>query len=178
MSSKENQRSPLTAAHEFSKHRSLVVESGRLAERQSLGRQFADLADELVMSYGVPDAAFPEIIRTPRVMFETPGGGVVVSVVGETVPEGPYNEFVKLRLVTNYGAFREPFLTLEEPIKPSTVEVSFNEKSHQLLDSEFDLPRTKKLRKAVNVLQMLTEYFNSGQESALIHTIEPQEPAA
>lgn len=173
MAGKEGPRGPLTAAHEFSKHK-FVVEDRRLAERQELGEHFADLAGELLTMHGISDEEHPNIYSTPEVMFETGRGNVIVSVVG-TINPNNNEEYFKLRLDTRYGEFKDPFLPPDKPPKPTFVEVQFSEETGKMLNSEFDLPKTKRLRKAINILDVLTDYFNNGGNSAVIHYVNPQE---
>lgn len=151
---KEVARGPLVAAFEHSKA-TLSGSLNRAGERKALAENFDTLARNLLDNWGARYQDQPDRVVTPEVTIETGRGDVILCVLGSRDAEG---QFTRVSLESRYGEFKLPFIAPKKPLKPSSVKVQYDE-SGQLLTWKEDLPRIKKLRKAIGVLEFLTDHY-------------------
>lgn len=152
-------RSPLGAAYEHAGYEINGV-IRKEAERIALGRRFGDLAKDLLSTWGTPNFHFPREVLTPEVEMITGRGDVFLQVKGTKDPSG---DLVTASLELRYGKWEAPFIEPEKPIRPISVSVSYGS-SGDILPANYALPKTRKLKKGIGVLEYLKERYVRDRE--------------
>lgn len=160
---KEGPKGPLGAAYEHSKY-DIGVSFRRNRERRILVERFETAARDMLRVWGAPSESDPNQILTPEATIVTGRGDVILHVFGEKDNETGF--FKRVSLEARYGEFELPFVPPEKPIKPSSVGVDYDS-TGELKTSRYDLSKSKKLRKAIDVLLVLEDSYVASKKEPL-----------